>query len=137
MLGFHKIKKYLSSLVASYYMGSGFYRFSSGNYEKAIRFLEKSWRLNPDKKLLYTHYSHLGRANLRLGKHDKAYEFLSGAYDSYKLESPSLNKGLPRQDFVDYLMAYSELMKIKGDEELAKKLSCEASDYWESIREWH
>jgi tetratricopeptide (TPR) repeat protein len=122
----------LRGLRAAFLFGGAQMRFRQKRFEDAARLLERVCRIKHDG-LRHVELAYLGRCYLALGRYKDAVESLSAAYENYRNQSGLLKQGFDRQEYVEYLKAYSAALEKTGQSEHALKIRQEAEDYKQLI----
>lgn len=119
----------LAKWIASGLYGIAMARFARGRYSEAARLLEKVCRLAPDEERMELCYAYLGRSYLALGQHKRALELLSRAHEPYRIQSHSIEDEFGQRQFVEFLRAFSDVLRKTAQPDRAEEIAREAEQY--------
>ncbi|MBI2877964.1 MAG: tetratricopeptide repeat protein [Candidatus Tectomicrobia bacterium] len=114
---------------AAYLYGRAVARFYQQRYEEAAHLLEKVCKLDPEHERKELYYSYLGRSYLALGQYSKALDFLSHAYEPFCKRSHTLENEFERREFVEFITAFSDVLRRVGQADYAQEVSRKAKEY--------
>jgi len=110
-------------------------RFHQGRYREAARLLEKVCKLEVNDEGRALEYSYLGRCYLALGQHQDALDRFSRAYEPMRIRSQTLEDEFARQEYVDFLHAFSNALRTSGQPDRAQQIYREAHEYIQAMKE--
>lgn len=126
---------FLTKWIAAGLYGIAMARFFQGRHSEAARLLEKVCRLAPDEERMELRYAYLGRSYLSLGQHKKALGLLSRAYEPYRIQSQSPEDEFEQRQFIEFLHAFRDILRITGRPDRAQEIAHEAEEYVAAMEE--
>jgi len=119
----------IGGLLASWYTGRAFYKFTGKEYKNAVCLFEKALRLDPKSGRTELTYSCLGRCYLALGQMDRALQNFSVAYESYQKNISSVQGKFETAQYKEFLKTYSYALSKVGQLDQSKEIARKAEEF--------